>query len=61
MGRNDGLNGLYSTGSQIRLKTMILNSDLFDYSDAYILAKGTVTVTDTGTETAPFYMSKKLI
>ena len=29
---------------QIRFKTLILQSDLCDYSDAYIVVKGTITV-----------------
>ena len=31
---------------QIRFKTSMLRSDLCDYSDAYIVVKGTITVTD---------------
>ena len=41
---NDGSRGTYNTNSQIKSKTSILKSSLYDYSDAYILAKGTVTV-----------------
>ena len=37
--------GLYSTNKQIRFKTSMLISDLCDYSDAYIVVKGTVSVT----------------
>ena len=35
----------YKPNKQIRFKTM-LRSDLCDYSDAYIVVKGTITVTD---------------
>ena len=35
---------IYNTNKQIRFKTSMLQSDLCDYSDAYI--KGTITVTD---------------
>ena len=42
---NDESNGLYNTGSQIKCKTSILRSSLCDYSDAYILVSGTITVT----------------
>ena len=35
----------YIPGKQIRFKTSILRSDLRDYSDAYIVVKGTITVT----------------
>ena len=31
---------------KIRTKTPMLRSDLCDFSDAYILVKGTITVTD---------------
>ena len=31
---------------QIRFKTSVLRSDLCDYSDAYILVKGNITVTN---------------
>ena len=34
----------YNTSKQIRFKTSMLRSDLCDYSDAYIVAKGTITV-----------------
>ena len=36
----------YKPGKQIRFKTSMLQSDLCDYSDAYIIAKGTISVTD---------------
>ena len=36
----------YNPNKQIRFKTSVLRSDLCDYSDAYIVVKGTVTVTD---------------
>ena len=34
----------YNTNKQIRFKTSMLRSDLCDYSDAYIVVKGIVTV-----------------
>ena len=34
----------YTTYKQIRLKTSMLRSDLFDFIDAYIIVKGIVTV-----------------
>ena len=34
----------YNTNKQIRFKTSMLRSDLCDFSDAYIVAKGIVTV-----------------
>ena len=36
----------YKPSKQIRFKTSMLQSDLFDYSDAYIVVKGTINVTD---------------
>ena len=36
----------YSINKQITFKTPMLQSDLCDYSDAYIVAKGTITVTN---------------
>ena len=37
----------YKPGKQIRFKTSMLRSDLCDFSDAYIVAKGTITLTTT--------------
>ena len=34
----------YNTNKQIRFKTSMLRSDLCDYSDAYIVVKGIITV-----------------
>ena len=34
----------YNTNKQIRFKTSMLRSDLCDFSDAYIVVKGVVTV-----------------
>ena len=36
----------YKPSKQIRFKTSMLRSDLCDYSDAYIVVKGTINVTD---------------
>ena len=35
----------YKPNKQIRFKTSMLRSSLCDYSDAYIVVKGTITVT----------------
>ena len=43
----DELRGTYNNNSQIRFKTSMLRSRLCDYSDAYILVKGTTTVANT--------------
>ena len=34
----------YSVNKEIRIKTPILRSDLCDFSDAYIIVKGNITV-----------------
>ena len=39
---NDLSNGQDSVNKNIRFKTSILRSDLRDYSDAYIVVKGTI-------------------
>ena len=44
---NDESRGTYNVNSQIKFKTKILKSSLCDYSDAYILVKGTITVNNT--------------
>ena len=40
---SDLSSGQYSVNKNIRFETSMLRSDLCDYSDAYILVKGTVT------------------
>ena len=42
---NDDSRGTYNTNSQIKFKTSMLRSSLFDYSDAYILVTGTIKIT----------------
>ena len=37
----------YKPSKQIRFKTSMLRSDLSDFSDAYTVVKGTITVTGT--------------
>ena len=44
---NDELRGTYNVNSQINFKTTMLKSSLCDYSDAYILVKGTIAVNNT--------------
>ena len=36
----------YNPNKEIRIKTSMLRSDLCDFSDAYIVVKGTITVTE---------------
>ena len=46
--RVNSLLSTYNENKSIRFKTPMLRSSLCDYSDAYILVKGTITVTDPG-------------
>ena len=39
---------MYNTNSDIGFKTTMLKSSLCDYSDAYILGKGRITITEAG-------------
>ena len=41
---NDESRGAYNVNSQIKFKPTMLKSSLCDYSDAYILVKGTITI-----------------
>ena len=59
---NDELRGTYSVNSQIKFKSTMLKSSLCDYSDAYILVKGTVSVNNTtGADAAVNNDDKKVI
>ena len=49
---NDDIRGAYSPDKQIRFKTAMLRSSLCDYSDAYILVKGNITVNNTAADGA---------
>ena len=44
---NDDARGVYSPNKQIRFKTAMLRSSLCDFSAAYILVKGNITVNNT--------------
>ena len=46
--RDNSLSNMYNENKSIRFKTPMLRSNLCDYSDAYILVKGTITVTTPG-------------
>ena len=46
--RVNSLSNTYHENKSIRFKTPMLRSNLCDYSDAYMLVKGTITVTDPG-------------
>ena len=47
---NDESRETYNVNSQIKFKTTMLKSSLCDYSDAYILVKGTTTITGAGAD-----------
>ena len=47
---NDESRGGYNVNSQIKFKTTMLKSSLCDYGDAYILVKGTITITGAGAD-----------
>ena len=49
---NDETRGAYNVYSQIKFKTTMLKSSLCDYSDAYILVKGTISVNNTAAAAA---------
>ena len=44
---NDESRDTYNVNSQIKFKTIMLKSSLCDYSDAYVLVKGNITVNNT--------------
>ena len=44
---NDESRGTY-TGNNIKFKTAMLRSNLYDHADAYIFVKGTITITGVG-------------
>ena len=49
---NDESRRIYNVNSQIKFKTTMLKSSLCDYSDAYVLAKGTIAVSNTAAASA---------
>ena len=49
---NDESRGTYNVNSQIKFKTTMLKSNLCDYSYAYILVKGKITITGAGDDAA---------
>ena len=48
MGNKKGQSGIYDLGTEIKFKTTMLKSSLCDYSNVYILVKGTITVVGQG-------------
>ena len=62
VGINDDIISAYSPNKQIRFKTPMLRSRLCDYSDAYILVKGNMSVNNTvGAGSAANNTNKKVI
>ena len=61
--RVNSLSNTYNENKSIRLKTPMLRSDLYDYSDAYILVNGTITVNGivNGVENEIIRRKRKLI
>ena len=49
---NDESRGTYNVNSQIKFKTIMLKSSLCDYSNAYIIVKGKITITGRGADAA---------
>ena len=47
---NDESKESYNTGSDIKFKTAMLRSNLCDQVDAYILVKGTITISAAGND-----------
>ena len=58
---NDESRGTYNVNSQIKFKTTILKCSLCDYSDTYILVKGTTTVNNTVAADADANITNKKI
>ena len=56
---NDEARGTYSPNKQIKFKTSMLRSSLCDYSDAYILVKGNITVNSTAAAGADAHNNNK--
>ena len=48
----DESTGVYNVNSKIKFKTTMLKSSLCDYSDAYILVKGTISINNTAAQGA---------
>ena len=58
---NDESRGAYNVNSQIKFETTMLKSSLCDYSDAYILVKGTISVNGTAAGDAINNNNRKVI
>ena len=56
---NDESRGAYNVNSQIKFKTTMLKSSSCDYSDAYILVKGRITIQGAGDDAAARQADKR--
>ena len=59
--KNDESRGAYNVNSQIKFKTTMLKSSLCDYSDAYSLVKGTISVNNTAAQGAAVNNNNKKV
>ena len=50
-----------NSNSDIRFRTTMLKSSSCDYSDAYILVKGTITITEAGADAAARQADERVI
>ena len=57
---NDESRGAYNVNSQITFKTTMLKYSLCDYSDAYVLVKGTITIEGVGADAAARQQMKEI-
>ena len=53
--------GTYNASNEIIVKTSVIRSNLYDYSDPYIHVKGTIAVPNTGTAAVPNSRNRKVI
>ena len=51
----------YNTNSQVKFKTSILKSSLYDYSDVYILVKGAITIPPVPARAIPGNNDKEVV
>ena len=58
---SDESRGTYNVNSEIKFKTTMLKSSLCDYSDAYVLVKGTITVNKTAAADADVNNTNKKV
>ena len=58
---NDESRGKYNINSQIKFKTTMLKSSLCDYSDAYIIVEGTITINNTAADGAAVNNTNKKV